>query len=285
VVTKLTFEYDGTGFAGWARQPGLRTVQEELERALRTVLGQSPGPDGEPLSITVAGRTDRGVHAWGQVASYPHEAIDPQRLNSLLPDDIAVLLAEPAVEGFDARHDAHSRTYCYRVLLRPTRAVFARGRALWWPRELDRAALGQCAAMLVGVHDFTAFTPTETEHVRFERKVLRAGWHDGTEQQPRSPRPAQAPLPAVSRLGAGSPLRDPLLAGAPVGRGELLEFWIEADTFMRHMNRVLVGTMLEVASGRRTPEDFGRLLEGCPRSEAGPTAPAHGLALASVSYS
>jgi tRNA pseudouridine38-40 synthase len=244
MVTKLTLEYDGTDFAGWACQPGLRTVQGELERALHTVLGEQ-ALDGEPLRVTVAGRTDHGVHAWGQVASYRHEALDPLRLNALLPEDIAVLRSEPATEGFDARHDARSRTYCYRVLVRRARSVFERGRALWWGGAIDRAALHECAKALVGRRNFTAFTPTDTEHVRFERDVLSAQWRQD---------------------------------------GDLLEFWIEADAFMRHMNRVLVGTMLEVAGGQRTLQDFVALLDGRPRSHAGPTAPAHGLALASVRY-
>ncbi len=260
MVTKLTLEYDGGGFAGWGRQPGKRTVQEELERALRTVLGQT-GLDGRPLALTVAGRTDAGVHAWGQVASYRHEAVDPMRLNGLLDDDVAVLAAEPAPAGFDARRDATSRTYCYRVLARRARSPFERGRALWWARELEHEALGECARALVGRHDFTAFTPTETQHTRFERDVLRAEW--------------RACPPPRTQPRDGSPA---------AGDGALLEFWIEADTFMRHMTRALVGTMLEVASGALTVEQFGRLLEGRPRSQAGKTAPAHGLALASVSY-
>jgi tRNA pseudouridine38-40 synthase len=244
MVTKLTIEYDGTGFTGWARQPGKRTVQEELERALRTILGDS-GQDGEPLRLTVAGRTDRGVHAWGQVASYCHEAVDPLRLNGLLDDDVAVLAAEPAPAQFDARSDATSRTYCYRVLARRARSAFERGRAFWWPGELDSEALSRCASELLGSHDFTAFTPTETEHSRFRCQVLAADWRS---------------------------------------EGDVLEFWIEADMFLRHMNRALVGTMLEVASGRRTLEDFSGLLDGGERAQAGRTAPAHGLALACVSY-
>lgn len=238
MVTKLTLEYDGAGFVGWARQPGRRSVQEELERAIATLLG-------EPLRVSVAGRTDRGVHAWGQVGSYESEALDPARLNALLPADVAVLAAEPAAAGFDARRDARARTYCYRVLARRTRAVFERGHALWHPAPLDVAALDACAATLPGRHDFTAFTPRETVHQRFERDVSHAAWRRA---------------------------------------GDVLEFWIAADSFLRHMNRVLVGTMLEVGAGRLAVEDFTALLGGRPRADAGPTAAAHGLHLASIAY-
>jgi len=219
-------------------------VQEELERVLQMVLGET-GTDGEPLRLTVAGRTDTGVHAWGQVAGYSHEAVDPLRLNGLLAEDVAVLSAEPASADFDARRDATSRTYCYRVLARRARSAFEHGRAYWWPGELDLQALSRCASELPGLHDFTAFTPTETEHSRFRCDVRSAEWR---------------------------------------AQGDVLEFWIEADMFLRHMNRTLVGTMLEVGSGRRTLEDFSGLLDGAERPRAGKTAPAHGLALARVSY-
>jgi tRNA pseudouridine38-40 synthase len=202
------------------------------------------------VDLSVAGRTDTGVHAWGQVASFEWTAqVEPLALagslNGVLPQDLVVRDVTPVEGPFDARHDALSRTYCYRVLARASPSPFERKRALWWPRPLDEQALQSCAAHVHGTHDFTAFTPTRTEHVRFERDVLRAEWK-----------------------------RD----------GDVLEFWIEADTFMRHMVRILVGTMLDVGAGRRTPDDFARLLAGAPRSDAGDTADPHGLYLASVRY-
>ena len=238
-VSKLVLEYDGTEFAGWARQPGARTVQGELERALAVILRR------ESVAVSVAGRTDRGVHAWGQVASYAGEPASVLGLNALLPEDVAVLSSAAAAPGFDARRDARSRVYCYRVLARRSRSAHERRRALYWPHAIDGDALAACAGALIGNHDFTAFTPTDTDHVRFEREVLAASWRS---------------------------------------RGDVLEFWIEADAFMRQMNRVLVGTMLEVAARRRTVEDFTALLHGRPRADAGPTAPPHGLYLAAVRY-
>ena len=245
VSYRLDIAYDGGAFSGWARQPGLRTVEEEIEAALRQLFG-------EPVRLTVAGRTDAGVHALAQVASFatgarPPESLD-RALNALTGSDVAILSAGPVPDGFDARRDARSRRYRYRLELGSPPSPFERGRALNWPHRLDRGLLDACAAELEGEHDFTAFTPTETDHVRFRRRVLEAGWdHEA-------------------------------------GSGRILRFEIEADAFMRSMVRVVVGTMLEVGSGRRPIADLTRILEGAPRPEAGETAAPHGLYLIGVTY-
>lgn len=208
----------------------------EVVKALDTVLRR-------PVHITVAGRTDRGVHALGQVISYDGPAPRLRSVNALLPDEIAVYQAEEVPDGFSARYDAKARSYVYRVLARSAPDPFERGRALWWPYPMDFEVLQACAAALPGTHDFTAFTPTDTYHQRFERTVHSARWERS---------------------------------------GDVLEFHIEAMSFMRNMNRILVGTMLEAAQGQR--DGFEQLLQGAPRSEAGRTAPPHGLYLKSVRY-
>src|SRR5215217_3799520 len=149
-TTRLDLEYDGTAFAGWARQPGHVTVQGELERALRTLIGTE-------AHLVVAGRTDRGVHAWGQVASYDGPPAGLGGLNALTPHEVSVTAVTRAPEGFNARFDARSRTYCYRIHTRRAPSPFERHRALHLPHRLDVDALHACARLLPGVHDFTAF--------------------------------------------------------------------------------------------------------------------------------
>ncbi len=180
------------------------------------------------------------------MASHEGEPAHADALNSLLPPSIRVLVSEQAPAGFDARRDAVARTYRYRLLCRPVASPFERRYAMHVPRALDLDVLDACANALYGTHDFTAFTPTETHHTRFEREVLRSEW-----------------------------VRE---------SADVLAFWIEADSFMRHMVRVLVGSMLAVARGRFDDAWFGSLLAGAPRAEAAETAPAHGLFLERVRY-
>ncbi len=201
---KLTLEYDGNGFRGWARQPGERTVEGTLREALDAVYASWS-------DLAVAGRTDTGVHASAQVASLVAAGGPPperatEALNAVLPADMAVTGVEPAADGFSARFAARSRAYRYRILRRRIRSPFADRRALWWPRPLDLDALESAAALIPGKHDFTAFTPTETQHRILTRTVLSAVWED---------------------------------------HGEELHFTIAAEGFLRHMVRTLVGTMLE----------------------------------------
>jgi tRNA pseudouridine38-40 synthase len=252
---RMELQYDGTGLHGWARQEGLPTVEGCLGDAFLTVIGRIP-------AMRVAGRTDSGVHARHQVASV-HLPVEIDRLrllrslNALTPPGIAVTSLVPAPSGFDARKDALSRTYRYFVATSEVVSPF------WAPycwrarARVDWEALRATAAAAVGVHDFTAFTPTESEHVLFTRAVLRCVW---------------------KRLTTCS------LECLPTAGREMIYLEIEADAFLRHMVRTLAGTMMEVACGVRSLDSFVSLLGGARRENAGPTAPSSGLFLWDICY-
>jgi tRNA pseudouridine38-40 synthase len=241
---RLTLEYDGAGFSGWARQPDRRTVEGAMSEALERLW------PGSAATLAVAGRTDAGVHASAQVVSVvvaggpPPERVG-DALRSQLGQDIAVIAASEARAGFHARFSALARRYEYRVLIRRARAPLRAPRSLHHATPVDRATLDACAALIVGDHDFGAFTPAETPGDRRRRHVVSCAWRS---------------------------------------EGDELVLEIEADAFLHHMVRTLVGTMLETARGQRELAAFARLLDGAPREEAGVTAPAHALTLVGVRY-
>ena len=236
-------EYDGSEFAGWAAQPGMRTVEGTLSEGLQTVLRH-------PVKLGVAGRTDAGVHASGQVVSFETEAdLDPQvvayKATAVLPKDLALRRCVEAEEGFDARRDARSRSYEYRIVNDPVRSPLRRRRSTYVARELDFDLMQEAAKLVQGTHDFRAFTPTRTYHARFERIVTESIWERS---------------------------------------GDLLVYRVTADSFLYGMVRTLVGTMLEVADGGRDMTCFERLLSGGERSAAGQAVPSKGLTLVGVGY-
>ena len=241
---KLLIEYDGTAYHGWQHQGELPTIQGEIERALAAISGRR-------VRVFGSGRTDAGVHAWGQVASLSLETrLGPQELqralNGLLPADIVIrgcALAEP---GFHARYSARSKVYHYRILNRPTAAAV--GRQYVWAvrRPLDRKAMRAALAPLLGRHDFKAFEGAGSPRRHSVREVISA---ELTEAAP----------------------------------DELL-FAIEADGFLRGLVRNIVGTLVEVGKGKRPAEDVARILDSRDRRTAGITAPPQGLFLVEVRY-
>lgn len=236
-------EYEGTDFAGWAAQPELRTVEGVLSEAFSIVLRQ-------PVKMSVAGRTDAGVHASGQVVSFRADtefgpASISYKTTAVLPKDVALRRCIVVPDEFDARSDARSRTYEYRLVNAEIRSPLERHHAGYAPQRLDLDLLSAAARMVEGTHDFRAFTPQKSYHVRFERIVTSSCW---------------------------------------TRREDLLRYRITADSFLYGMVRTLVGTMLEVAGGKRDLTEFDRLLSGGKRSEAGPAVSSRGLTLVSVGY-
>ncbi len=236
-------EYDGSDFAGWARQPERRTVEAVLISALETVLRH-------PVKLSVAGRTDAGVHASGQVISFDTTAdLQPAQIayktTAVLPKDVALRRCATAPEDFDARYNARSRRYEYRVLNGELRSPLERHRSVYIARHLDFELLRGAAKLVEGIHDFRAFTPSKSYHRRFTRAVEESRW-----------------------------TRD----------GDLLTYHVAANSFLHGMVRSLIGTMWEVAEGKRDLADFERLLRGVERSEAGPAAPSRGLTLVNIEY-
>jgi len=240
---RVDLEYDGTAYAGWARQPQLPSIEATLMGVLARILQ-------EDVRLSVAGRTDAGVHARGQVVSLrTANAVTPGRLrrsaNQLLPDDIVVTAITDVPARFDARRSALARTYSYTVLNQPHPSAFEHRFVYFYPGRLRFGLMNEAAAMIIGQHDFTAFTPTVTEHSYFEREVRRSEW---------------------------------------IRRDGKLIYHITGNAFMRNMVRVLVGTMLEIGRGFRPLTDMERLLTGAERPDAGRTAPPHGLCLEKVAY-
>jgi tRNA pseudouridine38-40 synthase len=242
----LTLEYDGTDFAGWQLQPAARTVQGVFEEALREITG-------EARRFVPAGRTDAGVHARGQVAHVDLEselgtpALE-RALNAVLPADVAVLEVRTVPERFHARHDARAKTYVYRILNRPMPSPLA-SRFTWHLRaELDVAAMAAGAALVLGTHDFSAFR----------------GAPGGVPED-------ESPRRSLARLDVAR-------------RGDEVHVAAEGRSFLRHMVRNLVGTLVEIGQGRRAPDEMAKVLASLDRAQAGPTAPAHGLCLERVLY-
>lgn len=241
---RLTVEYDGTDFSGWQVQPGARTVQGVLERALEQLCGA-------PVKVTAAGRTDAGVHATGQVVSLLAPARLPLRalsqgLTALLPADVAIADAEEAPAGFDARRWASGKTYVYRLWNGPQRSPVRRRSHTLVFAPLNVAAMADAAARLPGRQDFTSF------------------------------RASNCPAAHAVR-----DLRQLTVEGAT--RGEIV-VTAEATAFLKHMVRNLVGTLLDVGHGKRRPDSMAALLAAKDRTQAGPTAPPQGLTLAHVAY-
>jgi tRNA pseudouridine38-40 synthase len=273
---RIDLSYDGGGFSGWARQPGQRTVQQVLEDALSQVLRADP-----PVQLTVAGRTDAGVHARGQVA---HADLAPaawldaapvilRRLARLLPPDVRVRRIGVAPDGFDARFSALSRRYSYRVcddLTGPE--PLRRHDTLWYRREIEIGPMNEAAALLLGEHDFAAFC-RRREGATTVRELLSLSW--------------SRPERMSGGLESGGPVPGEPVPGEPVPGvldSRVAEATVIADAFCHSMVRALVGALLKVGEGARPPSWPAQVLTARVRDSAVPVVPPHGLCLEEVCY-
>lgn len=239
----ITVEYDGGAYAGWQTQPGLPTIQERLETELSRIACH-------PVKVTGSGRTDAGVHALGQTATFSTTSNVPLKAfvagaNSLLPPDISILSAAQAPEWLDARRSTLIKTYRYRIYNGTARSAVAGERAWWVSRNLDAAAMDEAAKLVAGTHDFGAFRSAGCDARHSVRTV------------------------SASRV---------------IVRGGFLDYEISGNGFLRNMVRMIAGTLTEVGLGRLSVADVGRLLAGGGAGKGGPTAPAHGLTLLRVAY-
>ncbi|MGC1462349.1 MAG: tRNA pseudouridine(38-40) synthase TruA [Terracidiphilus sp.] len=264
---KLTLAYDGTDFSGWQVQPGENTIQGELQAALGRVTGESPLPQG-------SGRTDAGVHALGQVASFALQAPIPpgnllRALNRTLPPSIRILEAKTAPDSFHARHSAVAKTYEYRVFRESICPPFLARYALAcsWPMDIE--ALKKAASFFEGEHDFLSFAATDPDLAT--RNVPDLSGLDAAI--------LPMAIPSAVRTIYSSTWEQ-----HQSGAGELLVYRVRGNGFLHHMVRNLVGTMLDVGRGRLRAEEIPGMIAARSRAAAGPTAPAHGLFLLSVEY-
>jgi tRNA pseudouridine38-40 synthase len=269
---KLTLAYDGTDFSGWQTQPGQRTVQDELERAWREITG-------EAVRVTAAGRTDAGVHAWGQVvgvesATHIEPAALVLALNAKLPEDVAVRGVEAAPEGFHATTSAKRKRYRYAIYNDYRRPVFSRRYAWHVPTPIDVAAMHAGAQHLVGTHDFVSFQSAGSERESTIRTLFAA------EVMHLSALGSAGESDAEHALPWRNPRAEP---GADEGAA-LLAIDVEGDGFLYNMVRSIAGTLVEVGRGKRDPAWVAKVLASRDRTQAGQTAPPHGLTMLWVAY-
>lgn len=241
---KLIIEYDGSSYHGWQRQKNRKTIQGEIEKAIMTITGKK-------IALTGSGRTDAGVHAFGQVANfYCDTEISPEvfqrGLNGLMPKDIIIKECNTVDEKFHARYDAKTKTYRYKILNRTIPAAICRQYAWFIKKKLDLDAMQSAILHIIGTNDFKAFEGAGSPRSSTKRRVINAGLQQKEK--------------------------------------EYLIFEIEANGFLRFMVRNIVGTLLDVGLCKITPDDFKKILLSKDRNLAGATAPPHGLFLMNVKY-